>query len=330
MQANEALAHLEAGHRDLATEAVERIDAEGLWERLAAVFDPATESNSKSVLSETVVIGEAAAQVRATDLLRRVTGVLEPFADRCATVGGVVSFLGAVSHYLGVMEAALGHRERATEHFAHALATYRRLGADGWARVTHHAIAAFDGETSSLRRVGNDWTLSYLGTTARVRDAKGVGDLAELLSRPGQDVAAVDLMTGGDIAAMGADAVFDAPAREAYRRRLADLDAELAEAEDDHDLGRIDKVRTEREALAHELTAALGLGGRSRALGDPAERARKAVTARIRDSIERITAVHPELGQHQHAAQVRDDLDRRAQPVSALRPALRSLAAIGT
>jgi hypothetical protein len=33
-------------------------------------------------------------------------------------------------------------------------------------------------------------------------------------------------------------------------------------------------------------------------LGDPVERARKAVTARIRDAIKRITDVHPPLGAH--------------------------------
>ena len=52
------------------------------------------------------------------------------------------------------------------------------------------------------------------------------------------------------------------------------------------------------QALLHQLRAATGLGGKARGLKDPVERARKAVTARIRDAIRRIKAAHPELGAH--------------------------------
>jgi predicted ATPase len=44
--------------------------------------------------------------------------------------------------------------------------------------------------------------------------------------------------------------------------------------------------------------AALGLGGRVRRSGSAAERARTAVTARVRDAIRRISEAHPELGRH--------------------------------
>ena len=68
-------------------------------------------------------------------------------------------------------------------------------------------------------------------------------------------------------------------ARDAYRARLADLDAEIADAQDNHDLERATQARTEKDALIDELSTAYGLGGRPRRLGDSAERARKAVTA---------------------------------------------------
>jgi hypothetical protein len=51
-----------------------------------------------------------------------------------------------------------------------------------------------------------------------------------------------------------------------------------------------------------ELAAATGLGGRGRLLGDQSERARKAVTARIRDAIARIERLHPALGAHLRAS----------------------------
>jgi hypothetical protein len=51
-------------------------------------------------------------------------------------------------------------------------------------------------------------------------------------------------------------------------------------------------------ALLEELSRAVGLGGRARRLGDDTERARKAVSARIRDAIARINRAHPALGRH--------------------------------
>ena len=48
----------------------------------------------------------------------------------------------------------------------------------------------------------------------------------------------------------------------------------------------------------HSLTVAAGLGGRSRRLGDDTERARKTVSARVRDALSKIEHVHPELADH--------------------------------
>jgi len=48
--------------------------------------------------------------------------------------------------------------------------------------------------------------------------------------------------------AMGADAVLDDRAKQAYRRRLEALDREVADAEDQGDPDRAEKVRSEREA----------------------------------------------------------------------------------
>ncbi|RQX28948.1 hypothetical protein DLJ57_22255, partial [Micromonospora chalcea] len=50
--------------------------------------------------------------------------------------------------------------------------------------------------------------------------------------------------------------------------------------------------------LLDQLRTAAGLAGRSRRLGDQAERARKAVTGRIRDTLRRIDQRHPALAAH--------------------------------
>ena len=95
--------------------------------------------------------------------------------------------------------------------------------------------------------------------------------------------------------------MLDATARQQIKARLDDLAEEIAEAEDWADPERAARARAERDALLHELSAAAGLAGRTRLLGDQGERARKTVTARIRDVIARIDRVHPALGSHLRA-----------------------------
>jgi hypothetical protein len=93
--------------------------------------------------------------------------------------------------------------------------------------------------------------------------------------------------------------VLDRRALTEYRRRLADLDEDIAAARDRCDDGRLRLATDEREQVLAELRRATRPGGASRALGvSAAERARKAVTARIRDAIRRIGAAHPDLGRH--------------------------------
>ena len=97
---------------------------------------------------------------------------------------------------------------------------------------------------------------------------------------------------------VGADQVLDARARAEYRERLTELQAERQTAEALHDIGRAERARAEYEFILAELTAATGLGGRSRLLADETERARKTVTARIRYAVHRIAGAHPELADH--------------------------------
>lgn len=162
-------------------------------------------------------------------------------------------------------------------------------------------------------REGELWLVTYRGTAARIRDSKGVRDIARLLTTPSVDVAAVDLAGGDGFRAGGSPAaasglelstpghageVLDAQAREQYRARLRDLEEEVAEAESGNDPERASRARDEQEFLLAELRAAVGLSGRPRLALDPAERARKAVTARIRDAIGHIEVAHPPLGRH--------------------------------
>ena len=154
-----------------------------------------------------------------------------------------------------------------------------------------------------FRRDGEVWTLAYDGAQVQLRDAKGLGYLARLLAQPSREIHVAELAagsTGGEQPPRSGPAgqVIDASATRAYRDRLVDLEAELAEATEWRDPERAARAESEIDALRAQLAGAYGLGGRARTLGDPVERIRKAVTNRVRASLDRIAVVHASLGRH--------------------------------
>jgi hypothetical protein len=234
---------------------------------------------------------------------QRVYERIEPYAGLHVVVGGCASYWGAVEHHLGLLAAGLGVDRQAAVHLESAQASYRRLGSPAWADLCRASLDRLAVETAAdrpgFRFDGGSWELSYGGTRVHVPDAKGVRDLATLVASPGEPMHVLALL--GVDGPGGADPVLDDRARAAYRARLTELDAEIEQAEDRQDIARAERAGAEREALIRELTAAAGLGGRSRRLGDRTERARKTVTARIRDALRRIERVHPALGEHLRA-----------------------------
>jgi hypothetical protein len=242
--------------------------------------------------------------------------------------------MGAHAHRVGLLYAALDRSAPARQWLRQALDIHRRLHAQAWLAETHHALAGLGGPDAAeharharavrtelglapplrvdpaganddlprLRRVGDMWEASFRRHTIYLRDAKGLHDLAALLAHPGVDLPALQL-AGGLLAdgplPVRSDPVLDRTALMAYRRRLAELDEELAAARADADLAGQRRATDEREQLLGELRRATRPDGTSRAISTTAaERARKAVTARLRDSISRIADALPELGAH--------------------------------
>ena len=101
---------------------------------------------------------------------------------------------------------------------------------------------------------------------------------------------------------LGGDPVLDEQAKESYRRRLTELDEAIDQADGRGDDRRAAALDQERAALLDQLRAAAGLAGRTRRLGDEAERARKTVGARIRHTLRRLDRRHPELAAHLRGA----------------------------
>jgi tetratricopeptide (TPR) repeat protein len=165
-----------------------------------------------------------------------------------------------------------------------------------------------------FRREGDYWTVSFEGHTIHMRDLKGMRYLARLLADPGREYHVLDLVaaeTGSGPQAAGSHAAglprsalgdagesLDAQAKNAYRRRLAEIDDDLEQARAIGDAERAAQADAERDFLVQELARAFGLGGRGRRAASASERARAAVTRAVRQAMTRIAEHHPQLGQH--------------------------------
>ena len=113
-------------------------------------------------------------------------------------------------------------------------------------------------------------------------------------------LAALDLVGGGTgvVVESGLGETIDRQAVTAYRRRLAELQEEIDEAESWSDIGRRGVLAAERDALLDELARSAGLGGRPRESGSSAERARVAVQKAVAVAIDRIAEVDEPLARH--------------------------------
>jgi predicted ATPase/type II secretory pathway predicted ATPase ExeA len=171
-----------------------------------------------------------------------------------------------------------------------------------------------------FRPEGEYWTVSFAGTTCRLKDALGLHYIAHLLHNPHQEVHVITLLTMSTDPSEapaevqpfqdptlplahsegGCDAgeILDPQARASYKQRLSELREELAEAQQFHDLGRSEQLAAEIDFLAHELTSAVSLAGQARRVGSPAERARVNITRAIKLALRKIGEHHPALGQH--------------------------------
>jgi hypothetical protein len=169
--------------------------------------------------------------------------------------------------------------------------------------------ARTDVTSAVFRCDGDTRTVSFAGATALVHDLKGLRYIERLLADPDREFHVLDLLaveTGASNPREGApqrsaDAglpVLDERARQAYQRRLLEVDDDIADATRMNDLGRLELAERDREYLITELTHAIGLAGRHRLVGSTSERARTSVTRSIRYSLDRLAPHHPALATH--------------------------------
>ncbi len=263
-----------------------------------SVLDITMWTGLEALAAAAVVFAAAGSDAQRTWVYER----LRPYAGSHVVVGGCASYHAAVDHHLGALAASLGDTAAAGAHFRAALAMHERLGAAGWARLSEQALARLEAPAASqapneLRLVNGVRLLCFEGKQVQLPDSKGLADIATLIGARGADVHVLTLV-GHHLARMGADPVLDQRAKKSYQERLGRLAEDIEDAEAAGRAGRAEVLRNERDALIRELAAAAGLGHRDRKLGDEAERARKTVSARVRDALSKIGPVHPELAAH--------------------------------
>ena len=216
-----------------------------------------------------------------------------------------------------------GNHEGARMEWAAAHDAFEQFGAIRWSEQAasltdpnedEPMAAAAPPAASTFRCDGDMRTISFDGTTVHLRDLLGLRYLERLLADPGREFHALDLVAveRGSLPTIPtstpADATItdggnaglhlDDQARNAYRRRLVEIDEEIQDAADMNDLGRLALAQDDRDYLIRELSRAVGLGGRARSAAATSERARTSVTRSIRYSLARIAEHHPSLGEH--------------------------------
>ncbi len=190
----------------------------------------------------------------------------------------------------------------------------RSAASDAERRTAHAALAAFGVALSAspppagrpqavnaaeFVRRGALRLVRFAGIECTVPDLTGHRYIERLLARPDGEVHVLDLVgaTGLHACPDGLP-VIDDEARRAYRRRLADIEEDLDEAQSMHDKARLELAMRDREYLLAELSRAVGLHGRARTLGSTAERARTRVARAIRYALDRLVEQHPLAAAH--------------------------------
>jgi hypothetical protein len=305
-------------------------------------------------LGSAALLAFVAVQVGDISAAARLREVLLPYRGRLVVLGGANSTMSPVSTFLGLLATRLGQPGEAVEYLEEAAAFAESVGAlpdlvlclEGSAAALDLRQAAGDRRKAaeyrakaraiaerlgvpglpdrlarapsqwSLRPDGEDWLLEAGPERVRLRDGRGLHYLHALLAAPGTEIPALDLAADGPgLADTGSEPLLDAAARDAFRRRIRELDRELAAADRAGDPAAAKRADAERQELVGELRRATGLGGRPRRAAADAERARVNVTRTIRAAIERITAAAPMAGAHLQAS-IRTGTACRYQPAA--------------
>jgi tetratricopeptide (TPR) repeat protein len=317
-RSEEVFAAGRAGEAIAEQEGIREIYAEVAWiylgvgrpddaRRLASTFDErvlAALPRDHNYLLVLQLLLDVALATGLDELVETITPLLMPYAGRAVINAGAVMFHGVTDDTLSRACERLGDPERAAALREKALETYSRIGASWWReRLDAHAPAAGEParSTSMTLRPGpaGVWFVGRGSEESAIPARRGLEHLHALLRHPGTEVPALRLAGGAEtVEQAGLGEVIDDQALTAYRRRLAEIDTELDDADAWGDATRGERLAAERDALLAELSAATGLGGRRRTSGSGAERARVTVRKAIAAALDAIHGADPVVARH--------------------------------
>mgnify|MGYP001606093602 FL=1 len=141
------------------------------------------------------------------------------------------------------------------------------------------------------------WQLTFHTDLAKDKDSIHNHDIAKLKSNQKNQINSMELM--GSILQENVDAeTIDGKAKNSYQKKIKSLLADIEDAQELNNSELVFKLEDDYESLVDHLTKSLGLAGKPRKIGSSVEKARSAVTWRVRSAIKKIEAVHPQLGKH--------------------------------
>jgi len=143
---------------------------------------------------------------------------------------------------------------------------------------------------------GELWELSYGGLSINIRDSKGLRDITQLLEHPEEEFHCLQLM-GSSVKQEGT-ALIDEKALKDYKSKIKSLKMQISDAEEMGLIEKAERLEEEYEQLMGYIGKVMGLSNKVRRTGSSLEKARAAVTWRIRNSITKIEQVHPLLAKH--------------------------------
>lgn len=105
-------------------------------------------------------------------------------------------------------------------------------------------------------------------------------------------------MMGSNINENVSEIVIDQKAKAEYEKKIKKLLIQIEDAQEFNNIERIEKLQKEYDIIVDHLSASLGMGRKPRAKGSSVEKARSAITWRIRNAIKKIGSAHPKLALH--------------------------------
>ena len=296
----------------------------------AAAGDVATAQAATADLASIAATYPSPSLLASVALARARTALLDGDVEQAASAATAsingwtdvgAPFEAAVARLvLGDALERAGRSEAARLERTAARTSFEQFGAGRWAARAGGLVDGTSarrrgdvGRRGVFRRDGDQRTITFAGTSTTTRDLKGYRYLDRLLTNPDREFHVLDLVSveagtlptstsrdedmGLHVLDGGLPAIDD-EAREAYRRRLAEVDDDIEQARRDNDMGRVALAERDRDYLIAELRRAVGLGERHRTTGSTAERARTSVARSLRYALGRLRDQHPELAVH--------------------------------